>query len=220
MNAINHAATALLIHRKWPGVPLVPVLIGVQLIEVLWVVLNLLGIEVTTTEGQVSSLADIHLAHMPYSHSIASTAVLALLVWAVVSRGLGRPRWGLALAAAVASHLVLDLATHVADIPIAPGLASPRFGTGLYGIPAVALLVETLYGVACWYAFGGSKALLAVIVVFNLAALSFYVGPVPGPESLLAGHPRVFAAAIGFHIVAGLVAIGWFARPHWKENAS
>jgi hypothetical protein len=219
LNAINHAATALLINRRWPGVPLVPVLIGVQFIECLWVILNLLGVEVTTTEGEVHSLADIHLAHMPYSHSIVSTIVIAGLVWAIVSKGLGRPRWGLALAAAVISHLVLDLATHVTDIQIAPGMASPRFGTGLYGVPAFALLVETAYGVACWWWFRGSKALLAVIVALNVGALSFYVGPVPGPESLLAGHPRVFAAVIGLHIVIGWVAIGFFARSHWRTAA-
>lgn len=220
MNAINHAATALLINRRWPGVPLVPVLICVQLIECLWVVLNLLGIEVTTTEVQVRSLADIHLAHMPYSHSVVSTIVIAGLVWAIVSKGFGRPRWGLALAVAVVSHLAQDLATHVADIQIAPGVASPRFGTGLYGVPAVALIVETVYGVFCWWCFRGSRTLLAVILAFNIGALSFYVGPVPGPESLLAGHPRVFAAVIGLHIVIGWAVIGHFARSRWRTAAA
>lgn len=74
MNAINHAATALLINKKWPGVPIIPVLLSVQLVEILWVAFNLLGVEVTTTEPQVRALNDIHLAYMPYSHSIAATA--------------------------------------------------------------------------------------------------------------------------------------------------
>lgn len=212
MNAINHAATALLINKKWPGVPMVPVLICVQLIEVLWVFLNLVGLEVTTTEPQVASLADIHLASMPYSHSIASTVLIAGLVWLVTAKLLGRPGWAIALALAVSSHIVLDLATHVQDIQIAPGLPSPRFGTGLYGIPIFALIFETVYGVWCWWVFRGSKALLAVIVAFNLGALSFYVPVIPGPEAFLAGHPRIFVAIVGVHIVAGLLAIGVFAR--------
>jgi hypothetical protein len=33
MNAINHAATALLIKKKWPGVPIIPFLLSVQLVE-------------------------------------------------------------------------------------------------------------------------------------------------------------------------------------------
>ena len=220
MNAINHAATALLINKKWPGVPIVPVLLSVQLVEFLWVAFNLLGVEVTTTEPQVRALNDIHLAYMPYSHSIAATAVLALTVWVVVSRLLNRPTWGLALAVAVSSHIVLDLATHVHDIALAPGIESPKFGSGLYAVPLLALVVETIYGVWCWWVFRGSKALLAVIVVLNLAALSFYSPSIPGPEYLLAGRPKIFAAIIGVHIIVGLVAVGFFARSHWRSSAS
>ncbi|OIR09802.1 hypothetical protein GALL_82080 [mine drainage metagenome] len=220
MNAINHAATALIINKKWPGVPIVPVLLSVQLVEFLWVVFNLLGIEVTTTELQVRALNDIHLAYMPYSHSIAATVVLAFTVWVVVAKLFEKPIWGLALAVAVSSHIALDLATHVHDIAIAPGIESPKFGSGLYGVPLLALVVETIYGVWCWWVFRGSRALLAVIVLFNLAALSFYSPSIHGPEYLLAGRPRIFAALIGMHIIAGLVAVGYFARSQWRDAAS
>lgn len=220
MNAINHAATALLINRKWPGVPVIPVLLSVQLVEFIWVALNLLGIEVTTTEAQVRALNDLHLAHMPYSHSIAATAVLAFAVWAVVAKLLNRPAWGLALAAAVSSHIILDLATHVPDIALAPGIEAPKFGSGLYAVPLLAFIVETTYGVWCWWVFRGSKALLVAIVVLNFAALSFYAPLIPGPEHLLAGHPKIFAAAIGVHIIVGLVAVGFFARSHWRSSAT
>ena len=220
MNAINHAATALLINKKWPGVPIIPVLLSVQLVEFLWVAFNLLGVEVTTTEPLVRALNDIHLAYMPYSHSIAATAVLAFTVWVVVAKLLNKPAWGLALAVAVSSHIVLDLATHVHDIALAPGIESPKFGSGLYGMPLLGLLVETIYGVWCWRVFHGSKALLAVIVLFNLGALSFYSPSIPGPEHLLAGHPKIFAAIIGVHIILGLVAVGVFARSQWRSSAS
>jgi hypothetical protein len=220
MNAINHAATALLINKKWPGVPIISVLLSVQLVEFLWVALNLLGIEVTTTEPQVRALNDIHLAYMPYSHSIAATAVLAFTVWVVVAKLLNKPAWGLALAVAVSSHIVLDLATHVHDIALAPGIESPKFGSGLYGVPLLALVVETIYGVLCWLVFRGSKTLLAVIVVLNLIALSFYSPIIPGPEHFLAGHPKLFAAIIGVHIIVGLVAVGFFARSHWRSSVS
>jgi len=77
MNAINHAATALIINRRWPNVPIVPVLISVQLVEILWVVLNFLGIESTTMNAQVLSMSDVDLSYMPYSHSIAGTLIVA-----------------------------------------------------------------------------------------------------------------------------------------------
>ena len=220
MNAINHAATALLINRKWPGVPIIPVLLSVQLVEFLWVAFNLLGVEITTTEPQVRALNDILLAYMPYSHSIAATVLLAFAVWLVVLKLLDKPVWALALAVAVSSHIVLDLATHVHDIALAPGIESPKFGSGLYGVPSLALAIETLYGVWCWWVFRGSKALLAAIVVLNLVALSFYSPAIAGPEHLLAGHPKIFAAIIGAHIIIGLVAVGFLARTHWRFSAS
>jgi len=220
VNAINHAATALLINKKWPGVPIIPVLLSVQLVEFLWVAFNLFAVEVTTTEPRVRALNDIHLAYMPYSHSIAATAVFAFTVWVVVAKLLNKPAWGLALAVAVSSHIVLDLATHVHDIAIAPGIESPKFGSGLYGVRLLALVVETIYGVWCWWVFRGSKALLAVIVLFNLGALSFYSPSIPGPEHLLAGHPKIFAAIIGVHIIVGLVTVGFFARTHCHSSAT
>ena len=70
MFAVDHAATALLLKRRYPSVPIAPLLLAVQAMELAWVTLNYLGIEHTTTEPVVRSVADIHLAWMPYSHSV------------------------------------------------------------------------------------------------------------------------------------------------------
>ena len=56
MFAINHAATALLINKRFPEEPIIPLLFSVQLMELLWVALNLLGVERTTTEPSVRSV--------------------------------------------------------------------------------------------------------------------------------------------------------------------
>ena len=68
MFAVDHSATALLIKRRFPSVPMTPLLVSVQAMELAWVALNYLGIERTTTSATVRSVADIHLAHIPYSH--------------------------------------------------------------------------------------------------------------------------------------------------------
>ncbi len=81
MFAINHAATALVIKKAYPNVPIAAILISVQLIEILWVILNFLGIEKTTTENSVKSVKDVHLAYMPYSHSMVTTVGLAAGAW-------------------------------------------------------------------------------------------------------------------------------------------
>src|SRR5262245_11141273 len=116
MFAVDHAATALLIKRRFPAAPLTPLLLSVQAMELAWVGLNYLGGERTTTESSVHSVADIHLAYMPYSHSAATAAAAALLAWLFVEKRLGRPQLGLAIGIGVFSHLVLDVLTHASDI--------------------------------------------------------------------------------------------------------
>jgi hypothetical protein len=75
MFAVDHAATALLLKRRLPSVPLAPILVSVQAMELAWVGLNHLGIERTATKPTVRSVADIHLAYMPYSQSVGTAAV-------------------------------------------------------------------------------------------------------------------------------------------------
>src|SRR6187401_1637576 len=111
MFAVDHAATALIIKRRFPSVSLTPLLLSVQAMELVWVGLNYLGIERTTTDIAVHSVAYIHVAHMPYSHSVATAATGALLAWLFVEKGLGRPVLGRAIGIGVFSHLVLDLVT-------------------------------------------------------------------------------------------------------------
>jgi hypothetical protein len=132
MFAINHAATALIIQGKFPAVPMIWLLISVQLMELLWVLFNYPGLEKTTTESTVKSVSDIHLAFMPYSHSIASAVILGVMAWLVFAKGLRRPVVGLATSLGILSHLILDLITHAPDIAIAPGMDQAKFGLGLY----------------------------------------------------------------------------------------
>jgi hypothetical protein len=116
MFAVDHAATALLIKRRFPSVSLTPLLLSVQAMELAWVGLNYLGIERTTTESSVRSVADIHLAYMPFSHSVATAAGAAMLAWLVIEKGFGRPLLARAMGIGIFSHLILDLVTHARDL--------------------------------------------------------------------------------------------------------
>src|SRR5207247_6761678 len=90
MFATDHAATALLIKRRFPSVPIAPLLVSVHAMELAWVTFNYLGIERTTTESTVRIVADIHLAYMPYSHSVGTALVAALAAWLIIENGFGR----------------------------------------------------------------------------------------------------------------------------------
>src|SRR5262245_930408 len=214
MFAVDHVATALVIQRQYPSAPMTPLLLSVQAMELAWVGLNYLGVEQTTTAPVVRSVADIHLTYMPFSHSVATAAGAAVLVWLTLEWGFGRPILGRAVGIGIISHLILDLVTHAPDIALWPGSAA-HLGLGLYnGAPAGAFMLEVLYGVLCWWIYEGSRALLAVITVGNLANVSFFFASLPGPEQLLAGRPLLVVSVVFAQIVVMLLLIGLLAsRP-------
>lgn len=213
MFAIDHAATALLIKRKFPQTPLLWLLLSVQLMEILWVAFNYLGIERTTTEPAVHTVSEIHLSYMPYSHSVASGLLLAAAAWLLIAKGPHRSESGVAVGLGVVSHLILDLLTHAPDIALAPGIREPKFGLGLYSAaPLVAFVIELIYGIFCWRVYQGGRALLLVIVFFNLANLSMLSAAVPGPEEFLAGHPTFIVTVIAVQIAVTLYLVGIFSR--------
>ncbi len=207
MFAINHAATGLVIKRAFPHVPLPWILLSVQGMELLWVALNYLGIEKTTTEDEVTYIGDIHLSRMPFSHSVATMLGVTLIAWLVL-RGFGRPDIGLAVAIGVTSHLVLDLITHSPDITPAPFVDNPKLGLGLYArYPSAAFALELSYGTLCWWIYRGSLLLLAVIIVFNLADLPMFSRRLRAVTGLLAGRPRLIVTVILIQIVVTLALV-------------
>src|SRR6266705_5126039 len=142
MFAIDHAATALLVKRRFPSAPMTPLLLSVQAMELAWVALSYLGIERTATESTVRSVADIHLAYMPYSHSVGTALIAALAAWLIIEKGFRRAVLGRAVGLGIMSHLILDPLTHGHDIVLWPGLPSPKLGLGLY---------ETALKLACYH---------------------------------------------------------------------
>ena len=213
MFAINHAATALIIKKRYPKAPLVLLLLSVQFVEILWVLLNFLGIEHTSTDAVVNSVSEIHLEYMPYSHSLASSVMFALIAWFVVGKLHKHRTAAIAVAIGAFSHIVLDVLTHTRDISIIPFLLEQKVGIGLYAVPLVAFFVETVYGLFCWWIFQGSKALLAIILAFNLANISFFSVALKGPEVLMANHPIWIVSAVAVQIVVTLVLVGLLAKP-------
>lgn len=220
MFAVDHAATALLVKRRYPSVSLIPVLLSVQAMELAWIALNYFGIERTTTEATVRSVADIHLAYMPYSHSVAIPVSAAVLTWLIIEKGFGGAALGRAVALGIVSHLILDLATHAHDIVLWPGASAPKLGLGLYeAAPLAAFVVEFVYGIFCWYVYKGGIGLFALISLGNLANLSFLSPGIPGPEEYLAGRPLLLVTVIFVQIVVSLVLVGVLARRKATESS-
>lgn len=209
MFAINHAATALVIKRLYGTVPMIWILISVQVMELLWVVLNFIGLERTTTDREVRYVGNIHLSEMPYSHSVVTMSGAAIMSWLVLSQVFSRQDIGTAFGLGIVSHLTLDLITHDRDIPLAPFIKGPKFGLGLYArLPVPAFFLEIGYGLLCWSIYGGSWLLLATIILFNLANLSMFFKTISGIERIMANKPRLITSVIFLQIVITLILVG------------
>jgi hypothetical protein len=207
MYAISHAATALLLKKRWPDVPLWPLLIGAQAIELLWIVLTLFGVEhFSVHQGRIS------LDFLPYSHSVTSALLLAVVVAAALRTAVPRRDLALAAGLAIFSHVVLDVAHHQPDILLLPASVGPRLGTGLIDRPLLNLAVELAYGVACWWIYRGRAGLLIGIVVFNVLNIPT-MWQLPSVTTLVVQHPVALPLLIGAQIAVTWVFVARAARP-------
>ena len=87
--------------------------------------------------------------HADYTHSIVGMVALSAALGAMFLPRLGR-RVAIAIAFVSASHWVLDLVVHRADMPVLPGNFGnlPRLGLGLWNYPRAAGCVEVALVVA------------------------------------------------------------------------
>lgn len=213
MFAINHAATALVIKRKFPGARMFWLLISVQLIEFLWVIFNLFGIEGISTNREVTYIGDIHLHSLEFSHSVLVSILLAFVTYLVIRYLIKQKSLALPFSLGVLSHIVLDLLTHAKDIPLTFFPGSVKLGSQLYPLhPYIAFSVEILYGVFCWYYFKGSKPLLLIIVLFNVANFTTFSPDILGIEKYFANNPVLLVSVIGLQIIITLVLVGYYSK--------
>ena len=213
MYAISHAATALVLKRRYPEAGLWPLLIAVQLVELIWIVLTYLGIEHVSVVTHT-----VHLDFLPYSHSVATGLLLGLLAFAAMSGSSAGRRIGIALAIGIFSHIVLDVLHHEPDIRLLPYPWGPRLGLGLVRHPLADLLVEIAYCVWCWFYFRGSLALLVGLVFLNLMNLPALF-PRPSMAETIADHPAVLTTLILIQIVLSWIAVWWLARRTLRARA-
>ena len=166
MYAIDHAATALLIKRKYPVAPLPLLLVSVQLVELFWVFFNYAGVEYFSIAG-----GKLHLDFLPWSHSVFSGVVLAGISYIILYSIYKRHSIALAFSIGVISHIILDMLFHEHDIRLSPFSDKPVWGLGIIDLPVLDFVLELLYGIFCWWYFKGSKKLLLAIVIFNILDL-------------------------------------------------
>jgi membrane-bound metal-dependent hydrolase YbcI (DUF457 family) len=137
----GHFGLAAGVKAKSPEVPLWALMLGTQLLDVVFVPLLLTGIE-TIDEKHGSGYGDL-IIHADYSHSLLGALIIALLA-GFIARKLWGKRAGGIIGAVVFSHWILDLVVHRADLPLLPGNLGelPLLGLGVWRFESIAIGLE------------------------------------------------------------------------------
>src|SRR5438445_12789563 len=103
------------------SIPLWVLFIAVQLLDVAWAPLVLLGIEKVRIVPGITATSPLDLYYMPYTHSLIGALVwsgLAFAIYKAGRRAKASNAAALLVSFAVFSHWILDLVVHRPDLAI------------------------------------------------------------------------------------------------------
>ena len=206
---VGHYGPSFAAKALRPAIPLWVLFVAVQLVDVGWAVLVLLGVEKVRIVPAITASNPFDLYYMPYTHSL-----VAAIVWSVAAGVLARALPGIKtwpaasmVGVAVFSHWVLDLLVHRPDLPLYDD--TMKVGLGFWDYRALALSLEAalLFGGMILYlratrpinALGRLGPPAFGIVMLAIQAYVFF-GPPPASSAAFA------VTALAFYAVFALVA--------------
>lgn len=204
---IGHYSASFAIKSKTRDVPLWVLFVAVQLMDVFWTSLLLLGVEKARVEPALPSVP-LDLYYMPYSHSLVAVLIVCAAVFFlyksfVPPRGVVRP--ALLVALAVLSHWLLDIPVHRPDLPLYDDM--DKIGLGLWNYPVWAFLLEIGLFFGCMIMYlrattptgkGGGYGFVVFGLVLAVIQAGIVFAPVPPwltTEMVAAGLLAYYAAA-------------------------
>lgn len=206
---VGHYGASYAIRAARPAIPLWLLFIAVQLIDVVWALLVLVGIEKARIVPGITASNPFDLYYMPYTHSL-----VAAIVWAMAATAAcrSRPRFRTGTAAvwvgiAVFSHWVFDFLVHRPDLPLYDD--TMKMGLGLWNFPVIAFALEAalLFGGMTLYlrkttagdAVGRFGPAIFGVVMLAIQAWIFFGPP---PASPAAAAVTALAAYVVFAALA------------------
>jgi membrane-bound metal-dependent hydrolase YbcI (DUF457 family) len=203
---VGHYGVSFAGKRAAQGVSLATLFLAVQLLDVVWSILVIAGVEKVRIVPGITKTNPLDLYYMPYTHSLVAAllwSLAAFIAYRIVAKSSNRS--ALVVGVAVFSHWVLDLIVHRPDLPLYDDTS--KVGLGLWNYPAAALLLEALL------LFGGLAAYLRVwprrrvaFAIFGLIMLGIQVYVFFGPPP---ASPRAAAATalVAYFLFAGIAGI-------------
>jgi hypothetical protein len=211
---VGHYGPGFAIKPLRPAIPLWALFIAVQLVDVAWALLVLLGVEKVRIVPGITASNPLDLYYMPYTHSLVAAVIWSVAVTILVML---MPRVAIRstaiwIGAAVFSHWVLDVLVHRPDLPIYDD--TMKIGLGLWNFPTIALALEValLFGGMLMY-FRVTKPINAVgrfgLPIFGvvMVAIQSYAFFGPAPTSPAAAATTALVSYVVFAAVAE-----WLAR--------
>ncbi|MEX0643913.1 MAG: hypothetical protein WD076_01275, partial [Parvularculaceae bacterium] len=184
--------------------------VAVQLLDILWAPLVLLGVEKVRITPHYTASNHFDLYYMPFSHSLVMAvfwSIAATVVYYVLRRGAG---WigAAVIGALVFSHWALDFLMHKPDLALWFG--GPKVGLALWDHRPISFGLEMglfILGMGVYWTQSAARNFLgrilpAFVIVLGIAAQVFgNWGPPPASASEAA-----LSAIVAYAIFAGFAA--------------
>lgn len=181
---LAHVGVGLAGKRAAPDVSLATWIAAVQLVDLLWPIMLLLGLEHVRIAPGITAVTPLDFYDYPITHSLVgglTWAAVFVVVYSVTRRQ-RTTRTAMLLAGGVLSHWVLDVVSHRPDMPVLPH--GPYLGFGLwYSIPATLAVELTMFALGIAVYLRGRPGVAKRVSFWLLIAFLFtvYLGSVFGP---------------------------------------
>jgi hypothetical protein len=209
---IGHYGVSFAARRWAPGVSLGWLFLAVQMLDVLFSLFLLLGIEKMAIVPGRTAYNPYDLYFMPYTHGLVGALVWSVLFGLGAHMLSGRGRrgavTGLTIGACIFSHWVLDVPMHTRDMPLA-GNNSPKIGLGLWQHQYLSLAAELIAlwaGAALWLRAPGETARAPVTSWLFLALLTLALLSTPFMPNPASANAFAVTALVSYGALALLAA--------------
>lgn len=209
---IGHFAVGLAAKKVSPKLSLGVLFVACQLLDLIWPVLVLTGIERVSVDHSATVVTPLDFSHYPYSHSLLMAVVYSLLFALLFAALLKSKKAGMIVGLVVLSHWVLDLVSHRPDLPIL--FNGYKVGLGMWNSIWATVLVETgLFVIGVFLYLRSTPTLIKkrkyIFWSMIIFLLIVYAGNIFGPKIPIDTHPNAIA---GPALAMWLIVIwGYFA---------
>jgi membrane-bound metal-dependent hydrolase YbcI (DUF457 family) len=205
---IGHFGVGLAAKKIAPNINLGFLFIACQLLDLIWPVLVLMGVEQVAVDHSATEVTPLNFLHYPYSHSLVMTLLYSLVGAFVTWRVFKSARVGAVMGFTVFSHWILDLITHRPDLPLL--LGDRKVGLGLWNSVWGTLVVEvSIFVIGIFLYIQSSPSMNRKRKMFFWSMIGFlsivYMGNIFGPKAP-EGTP---AAAIAGPALAMWLIVVW-----------